>query len=66
MRARRPRLPLRTTRRRGTPSTVLPAEVVRTRPQLLLAQALMAATSGHLEVVEPLLDALECAPRLGR
>ena len=28
----------------------------------LLAQALMAATSGHIEVVEPLLDAVECAP----
>ena len=42
--------------------SVLPAEVVRSRPRLLLAQALMAATSGHLEVVEPLLDAIECAP----
>ena len=42
--------------------SVLPAEVVRSRPRLLLAQALMAATSGHLEVVEPLLDAVECAP----
>ena len=42
--------------------SVLPAEVVRTRPRLLLAQALMAATSGHLEEVEPLLDAVECAP----
>ena len=41
--------------------SVLPAEVVRSRPRLLLAQALMAATSGHLEVVEPLLDAVECA-----
>ena len=42
--------------------SVLPAEVVRSRPRLLLAQAHMAATSGHLEVVEPLLDAVECAP----
>ena len=42
--------------------SALPAEVVRSRPRLLLAQALMAATSGHLEVVEPLLDAVECAP----
>ena len=46
--------------------SVLPAEVVRSRPRLLLAQALMAVTSGHLEVVEPLLDAVECAPPLGR
>ena len=42
--------------------SVLPAEVVRSRPRLLLAQAIMAATSGHLKVVEPLLDAVECAP----
>ena len=42
--------------------SVLPAEVVRSRPRLLLAQAIMAATGGHLEVVEPLLDAVECAP----
>ncbi|HYB46634.1 MAG TPA: hypothetical protein VED20_04645 [Streptosporangiaceae bacterium] len=42
--------------------SVLPAEVVRSRPRLLLAQALMAATSGHLEVVEPLLDTVDCAP----
>ena len=42
--------------------SVLPAEVVRSRPRLLLAQALMAATGGHLEVVEPLLDAVDCAP----
>ena len=41
--------------------SVLPAEVVRSRPRLLLAQALMAATSGHIEVVEPL-DAVESAP----
>ena len=43
--------------------SVLPADLVRSRPRLLLAQALMAAISGHhLEVVEPLLDAVECAP----
>ena len=42
--------------------SVLPAEVVRSRPRLLLVQALMAATRGHIEEVEPLLDAVECAP----
>ena len=42
--------------------SVLPAEVVRSRPRLLLAQAIMAATSGRLHVVEPLLDTVECAP----
>jgi LuxR family maltose regulon positive regulatory protein len=42
--------------------SVLPADVVRSRPRLLLAQAHMAADSGHPEVVEPLLDAVECAP----
>ena len=42
--------------------SVLPAEVIGSRPRLLLAQAHMAATSGHLEVVEQLLDAVECAP----
>ena len=42
--------------------SVLPANVVRSRPRLLLAQALMAATSGRIEVMEPLLDAVECAP----
>ena len=41
--------------------SVLPAEVVRSRPRLLLAQAIMAATSGHVGVVEPLLDAVEWA-----
>ena len=46
--------------------SVLPADLVKSRPRLLLAQALMAATSGHLEVVEPLLDAVECAPPAGR
>ncbi len=42
--------------------SVIPAEVVKIRPRLLLAQAIMAATSGHFEVVEPLLDAVACAP----
>ena len=42
--------------------SVLPDEVVRSRPRLLLAQAIMAATSGHLEKVEPLLNAAESAP----
>ena len=42
--------------------SVLPDEVLRSRPRLLLAQAIMAATSGHLHIVEPLLDAVECAP----
>ena len=43
--------------------SVLPAGVVRSRPRLLLAQAHIAADSGDPEVVEPLLDAAECAPR---
>ena len=42
--------------------SALPADLVRSRPRLLLAQALMAATSGRIEVVEPLLDAVERAP----
>ena len=42
--------------------SVLPADVVRSRPRLLLAQGHMAADSGHPEVMEPLLDAVECAP----
>jgi LuxR family transcriptional regulator, maltose regulon positive regulatory protein len=42
--------------------SVVPADVVRSRPRLLLAQALMAATGGHIEVVEPLLDVVESAP----
>jgi LuxR family maltose regulon positive regulatory protein len=42
--------------------SVLPDEVVRSRPRLLLAQAIMAATTGHFEVVESRLDAVECAP----
>ena len=43
--------------------SVLPADVVRSRPRLLLAQAHVAGDSGHPEVMEPLLDAAECAPR---
>ena len=42
--------------------SALPAEVVRSRPRLLLAQALMAATSGQVETVELLLDAAGHAP----
>jgi len=42
--------------------SVLPADLVKSRPRLLLAQAHMAAISGHVEVVEPLLGAVECAP----
>jgi LuxR family transcriptional regulator, maltose regulon positive regulatory protein len=40
---------------------VLPADLVRSRPRLLLAQALMATTSGRLAAVEPLLDQAERA-----
>jgi LuxR family maltose regulon positive regulatory protein len=43
--------------------SALPAEVVRSRTRLLLAQAHIAGDNGHPEVVEPLLDAAECAPR---
>ena len=47
--------------------SVLPGEVIRSRPRLLLVRAHMAATSGRIEAVEPLLDAAECAPPwLGR
>ena len=42
--------------------SVLPAEVVRSRPRVLLAQAHMAADSGHPEVVAPLLDAVDRTP----
>ena len=42
--------------------SVLPAEVVRSRPRLLLAQSLMAATSGQVETLELLLDAAGHAP----
>ena len=47
--------------------SALPADLVRSRPRLLLAQALLAATSGRVEAVEPLLDAAERAyARRGR
>jgi LuxR family maltose regulon positive regulatory protein len=39
----------------------LPAELVQSRPRLLLARALLAATSGRAEAVEPPLDAAERA-----
>src|SRR6266699_2044189 len=39
----------------------LPAELVQSRPRLLLAQALLAATSGRAEAVEPPLEAAERA-----
>ncbi|MGH3154548.1 MAG: LuxR C-terminal-related transcriptional regulator [Streptosporangiaceae bacterium] len=42
--------------------SALPAEVVRSRPRLLLAQAHMAATSGRIEAVEALLEAAERTP----
>ena len=41
--------------------SVLPGELVRSRSRLLLAQALMAGTSGQVEAVEPLVDAAERA-----
>jgi LuxR family maltose regulon positive regulatory protein len=42
--------------------SALPGDMVRSRPRLLLGQALMAALSGRLEAVEPLLDAAERGP----
>jgi LuxR family maltose regulon positive regulatory protein len=39
----------------------LPAELVQTRPRLLLAQVLLAATLGQAEAMEPPLDAAERA-----
>ncbi len=39
----------------------LPADLVRSRPRLLLARAVMATTSGRLAAVEPLLDQAERA-----
>ena len=42
--------------------SALPAELVRSRPRLLLAQANMAATSGRIEAVETLLEAAERTP----
>ena len=41
--------------------SALPEDLVRSRPRLLLGQALMAVLSGRLEAVEPLLDAAERA-----
>ena len=41
--------------------SALPDHVVRTRPRLLLAQAQLANASGHLDAVEPLIDAAEHA-----
>ena len=39
----------------------IPADLVESRPRLLLAQAQLAAASGRLDAVEPLLDAAEHA-----
>ena len=41
--------------------TPLPADLVRSRPRLLLAQAVPAATGGRLEAAEQLIDAAELA-----
>ena len=41
--------------------TPLPAELIRSRPRLLLAQAVPAATGGRLEAAEQLVDAAERA-----
>jgi LuxR family transcriptional regulator, maltose regulon positive regulatory protein len=41
--------------------SALPADLVQTRPRLLLAQALLASYDGRMETVEPLLDAAEQA-----
>ena len=41
--------------------SALPAELVQSRPRLLLAQALLAATGGRVEAVEPPVDAAERA-----
>ena len=41
--------------------SALPADLVLSRPRLLLAQALMATISGRMEAVEPLLGAAEGA-----
>jgi LuxR family transcriptional regulator, maltose regulon positive regulatory protein len=52
---------------RGEAATVqrwiapLPADLVRSRPRLLLAQAVPAATGGRLEAAEQLVDAAEAA-----
>ena len=42
--------------------TALPAELVRSRPRLLLAQAQLAATAGQPDAAESLLEAAERAP----
>ena len=41
--------------------SALPADLVRSRPRLLLAQAFLASHGGRVETVEPLLDAAEQA-----
>jgi LuxR family transcriptional regulator, maltose regulon positive regulatory protein len=41
--------------------SLLPADLIRTRPRLLLIQAYLASYSGQLETVPPLLDAAEQA-----
>jgi LuxR family transcriptional regulator, maltose regulon positive regulatory protein len=41
--------------------STLPADLIESRPRLLLAQAQLAAASGRLDAVEPLLDAAERA-----
>ena len=41
--------------------SALPADLVRSRPRLLLAQAFLAATSGRIDAVGPALDAAERA-----
>ena len=43
--------------------SALPHDLVRSRPRLLLAQAQVTATSGHLDEVEPLLEAAERVAR---
>jgi LuxR family maltose regulon positive regulatory protein len=41
--------------------SAIPADLIESRPRLLLAQAQLAAASGRLDAVEPLLDAAEHA-----
>ena len=41
--------------------TAIPGDMIETRPRLLMAQAQLAAASGRLDAVEPLLDAAEHA-----
>ena len=48
-------------RRFGQWLSPLPTDLIESRPRLLLAQAQLAASSGHMEAVEPLLDAAERA-----